>query len=181
MRLLITVLLAGVVLASPAASGAVDAKGVTPDIRSGNWRVAVSMEIPKANGPATGPLQYERCLSAEDTKNLLMIPPGAACSIRNSELTKESLTWSMQCMQGEQMSAIDGKMEFHDTRVEARILTVTRNPPMRITTRMSGRYIGPCMQIPPKAAPSQEARPGEAPARGQDKIPRSGLPRYKED
>lgn len=166
--------------AAPAAFAAPGGKDVTPNLRSGNWRVAIAMEIPNASGPATGPLQYERCLTAEDTRNLLMIPPEANCTIRNSELKRESLDWSMQCTQGGQQSIIEGHMEFRDTRVEAKILTVTRNPNMRITTRMSGRYIGPCIQVGSKGAQPKAATP-DAKAAPPAKAGGSTLPRYKED
>lgn len=73
------------------ASAAQAAPEVQPRLKTGNWRIAVSMEVPNATGPSTGPSQHDRCLNASDTRNLLMIPPGAACTIRESKLTADQL------------------------------------------------------------------------------------------
>ena len=163
------------------ASAAQAAPEVQPRLKTGNWRIAVSMEVPNATGPSTGPSQHDRCLNASDTRNLLMIPPGAACTIRESKLTADQLTWTVSCVQGPYTSVATGRIDFMDTKFEGRILTVAQGTDIRITTRLAGRYLGACVPIRPQAPPATSPAPSAAPRAegGTSTSPR--LPRYNEN
>jgi hypothetical protein len=155
-----------------AASVACAADDAVANIRAGNWRIAIAMEIPNATGPSTGPVEYDKCLTPQDTRNLLAVPPGAACSVVESRTTRDSLIWKMRCVQGVNVSNVDARLDFKDTRLEGKILTVAPASGVRITTQLSGRYLGPCLVVG-RGAPYRTDQP--PPKAG------SKLPLYPED
>ncbi len=145
MRVLaLAALTGGLLLLAPSAAFARD--GVKPRIKEGNWRIGAAMEITNMQGPSTGPMEYERCLSPTDTDELLQIPQGVTCSVRDSRSTPEYMTWKLQCVHGREIAHAEGRLDFGDTRISGKIVsTSTSAPNVRVTTLLSGRYIGPCV------------------------------------
>lgn len=149
-----------VVLQTTLWSEPLQAKTVVPDIKEGAWRVAVQMEIPNATGPDTGPVQYDRCMSPDKLEGLLLVPPGAPCTVKNSRLEKKSLTWEMHCSQGGFSSVANGRILFKGTQLEGQIHTLARGPQaLEIKTTIEGRYLGPCVSADrPASPPSRSLR-----------------------
>ncbi|MGA0570787.1 DUF3617 domain-containing protein [Variovorax sp. VNK109] len=120
--------------------------GVKPRIKEGNWRIGAAMEITNMQGPSTGPMEYERCLSPTNTDELLQIPQGVTCSIRDSRSTPEYMTWKLQCVHGREVAHAEGRLDFGDTRITGKIVSrSTSAPNVQVTTLLSGRYVGPCI------------------------------------
>lgn len=129
------------------------------NLKSGLWRIGVAMEItPRIDGPASGPIEVDRCVNATDTRNLLMTPPGASCNIEQTRFTKDVLEWTATCQLSGRVSVAKGRMNFNDTRMEGRIVTEAKGMDLHVDTRVAGRYLGACVPIksqqpapPPKA------------------------------
>ncbi len=150
------------------------------NIKSGLWRIAVVVDItPAVQAPASGPLEVDRCVSAADTRNLLMTPPGAACSIEQKKFTSDVLEWVATCSQGPYTSTAKGRLDFKGTKLEGRIVTETRGVDLRIDTRVAGRYLGACVSVKPPAAGGPQKGPAQAQPQPQKPLP-GGLKRYEE-
>jgi hypothetical protein len=128
-----------------------------PNLKEGSWRVAIQMTVPNATGPATGPMQYDRCLTPGNVKTLLAMPAGTPCTLRESKLTSDDLTWKMSCSQSSYHSVVNGKINFRDTTLDGEIITVAQGPQkVRITTKIAGRYLGKCVNVNPPPAPTNK-------------------------
>ncbi len=125
-----------------------------PNLKEGAWRIAIQMTVPNATGPSTGPMQYDRCLAPESAKTLLAMPAGTPCTLKESKLTRDDLTWEMSCSQEGYKSAVNGKINFKKTTLEGEIITLAQAPQkIRITTRIAGRYLGACVDTTQKPSP----------------------------
>lgn len=135
-------------------------QAATPNLKLGAWRVAIQMTIPNASGPSTGPIQYDRCLDPGNVAKLLALPPNAPCTLTDKTLDRDKLTWQMTCSQEGFRSTATGKIEFNNDTLKGTIVTVAQQPQnLTITTRIAGRYLGPCIATGNETPPPSTGKP----------------------
>ncbi|HSI43663.1 MAG TPA: DUF3617 family protein [Methylotenera sp.] len=137
-----------------------------PNIKPGNWRIAIQMIVPNASGPDTGPMQYERCLNGDNAQQFLAMPPNAPCKLVTSKYERDKLTWELSCSQNGYKSSAKGEVLFHGDTLNGEVITQTFAPQdIKITTKISGRYLGSCIALKPNAKSANQ----------------NGLQKFKED
>lgn len=135
--------LAAALLAPSAFAGAAN-------LKDGRWRIAYEVDIPM-RGPDTGPIVRELCLKSEEIKQIVT-PPNSICRMVDVVSTERSLSWKVQC-DPPVVATGEGHLEFRGERFDGSVVTVGGPPQrMRVTQKMAGRYVGPCV---PKSVPAR--------------------------
>ena len=163
---------------SPLQRAIPSAAEVQPRLRSGNWHLGVAIEVqPNVSGPATPPMEITRCLGPRQVDELMAPAPGAVCLPKVSRFTRDVIEWRHACRHNGAEAFAEGNLTFQDTRLEGTIVTTSPVSGLRLTTRIAGRYLGPCVESKAPAKPS----PGTAPdASVQPPRPGERLRRYVE-
>ena len=156
------------------------AEQVQPRLRSGNWHLAVAVEIePRVIGPATPPMDITRCLGPRQVDELMTGTPGAVCVPQVDRFTRDLVEWRHACRHGATVAVAQGRIDFRDTRLDGTIVTTSPDSGLRITTRIAGRYLGACVDTAaaaPSPGPGSAAGPQVLPARPGERLPRYVAP-----
>lgn len=134
------------------------------NLREGLWRLDVEMTIP-GRGPETGPLTHDLCLSPNNVKQLV-VPPGSPCRISSMDIRVNRMKWKVDCLQGEVRAKGEGSLDFSGEKFSGEMMTMTEPFAIKITQKVSGRYLGAC--------------PVSGKVGSKEAAPVNGLQRYKE-
>jgi len=134
---------------------------IAVDLREGQWRIGVQMEIPNASGPDAGPARHEMCLRPQDVARFAA-PPNSPCKVSDMVSSQKEMNWKLACQYGSMRSEGSGRFEFSGDRFKG-VVETRSGPPynMRITQRIEGRRLGPC-KLPSGAATSPGGSPGSS-------------------
>jgi hypothetical protein len=112
------------------------------NLREGLWRMEIEMTIP-GRGPETGPLTHERCLSPNNVMQLV-VPPNSPCRIGSMDMQASRMRWKVSCVQGEVRAKGEGALVFADDKFSGEMMTSTEPFGIKVTQKVSGRYLGAC-------------------------------------
>lgn len=112
------------------------------NLREGLWRMEIEMTIP-GRGPETGPLTHELCLSPNNVMQLV-VPPNSPCRIGSMDMRASRMRWKVSCVQGEVRAKGEGSLEFAGDKFSGEMMTSTEPFGIKITQKVSGRYLGVC-------------------------------------
>jgi hypothetical protein len=117
------------------------------EMKEGLWEIKATMEMPgmPMKIPAT---TTQTCI----TKNDMVPKPSAQkgkdqdCKIKEQKITGDTVTYSMECTEkGSMTMEITGETTYKgDTMQGTSKMTVKGPTPMEMSTKVSGKYIGPC-------------------------------------
>jgi len=152
-----------VVLALMVFSSPVFAESEKPNLKEGAWLIGIQMMVPNATGPSTGPMQYQRCLSPDNAQEtMLTLPRGTPCVLDNKSMTRDKLSWQFTCEQRGMKTKINGNIFFRNDTLNGEIFSATQGENnIKITTKLSARYIGECVKV---AVPDRPAKKKNLPA-----------------
>jgi hypothetical protein len=130
------------------------------NLRAGEWRLGMVIEITGGSGPNPGKLEREMCLDPSDAAKLVL-PPNAPCRVFDLRESPEEITWSVVCSQGPMRTRGTGRLEFHGTRFKGLIETRADSPyDMQVTQHLAGKRLGAC-KFPRKPAPDLKPYGGD--------------------
>jgi hypothetical protein len=114
--------------------------GSGPDMKEGLWEITTKMEMPGMSMP---PMKHTQCM----TKNNLVpqsSQPGQECSITQTKVVGNTVTWTMKCTgQGGEMEGT-GKITYTGDSFEGTMTMSMPQTNMKITSHISGKRIGDC-------------------------------------
>jgi hypothetical protein len=139
------------------------AESEKPNLKGGSWLIGIQMVVPNATGPSTGPVQYQRCLSPENAQEtMLTLPRGTPCVLDNKSMTRDKLSWQFTCEQRGMKTKINGNIFFRNDTLSGEILSATQGENnIKITTKLSARYLGECVKV---ASPEKPVNKKNLPA-----------------
>lgn len=117
-----------------------------PNFQEGQWEYEVKMDMPgmPANMP---PMKYSQCLTHKDV--VPQPPQGQAdCKNLSHKVNGDTVTWRVQCQQGETRMEGQGSATYKAERMQATIkntMTSRGQPaPFTSTSHITGRRVGAC-------------------------------------
>lgn len=110
------------------------------NMNPGLWEWTAKMDMPGI--PMQAPLSINRkCITQED-----LVPetrkPGQECSIKDLKSNKNSVTWAMTCKTPQGPIATTGNMFYNGDTAHGEIKVNVQG--MLMTSKMSGKRVGPC-------------------------------------
>ena len=117
------------------------------EMKEGLWEMKTTMEMPgmPMKMPAT---TTQTCIS----KNAMVPKPSAQkgqeqeCKVKEQKITGDTVTYAMECTgKGGMSTEITGEMTYKGDAMEGISKMTVKGPtPMEMSTKVSGKYIGPC-------------------------------------
>ncbi len=117
------------------------------EMKEGFWDIKTTMEMPGM--PIKMPATTTRtCIRKDD-----MIPKPSAqkgqeqeCKVKEQKITGDTITYAMECTgKGGMTTEIAGEMTYKGDAMEGTSTMKVKGPtPMEMSTKVSGKYIGPC-------------------------------------
>jgi hypothetical protein len=116
-----------------------------PNMKEPMWEMTFKNEIKgmQMQMPST---TIQQCLTKKDA-----VPQkpekNQDCKITNSKVTGDTVSWTMQCRSKDSTVDSEGKVTYKSDSSEGiSNMTVQQKgqPPMQMTSRWSGKWIGPC-------------------------------------
>ena len=122
--------------------------GASAEWKEGLWEITSKVEMPGM--PKDMPASTMRqCMTKKDTAPAPASKDGSTeCTKKEQKISGDTVTYAMEC-KNKDGSIVDvkGKMTFKGSSFDGSgVTTVTQKgqQPMKITSKMSGKYIGPC-------------------------------------
>ena len=123
-------------------AAAVSLAGSELNMQEGKWEITTKVDMPgmPVNMPPNKNIQ---CLTKED-----IVPkssqPGQECSITQTKVVGNTVSWTMQCKsQGEEMKG-NGKITYSGSSLEGTIKMIMSQANMEMISHISGNRIGDC-------------------------------------
>ncbi len=112
------------------------------NMNPGLWEWTATINMP--NAPMQIPPTVNRkCLTSKD-----LVPearkPGQKCSIKDLKTSRDRVTWAMTCTTPQGPIASTGEMNYQGNTANGAVKINTQG--MLMTSKMSGKRIGPCKQ-----------------------------------
>lgn len=121
---------------SPAYSGS------GPDFQEGQWEITTSVEMPGM--PVSMPPQkHTQCITRKD-----MVPQNSDssqdCDITEQNISGNTVTWKMKCKSSAGTTTGSGQITYGKDTFSGTFTSVIPQANMKMTSKMSGRRLGPC-------------------------------------
>ena len=116
-------------------------------MKEGLWEIKTTMEMPgmPAKIPAT---TTQTCISKNDLVPKPSAQRGQAqeCKVKEQKITGDTITYAMECTgRGGMSTEIAGEVTYKGDTMEGSSKMKVKGPtPMEMSTKVSGKYIGPC-------------------------------------
>ena len=113
-------------------------------VQDGKWEVIAQMEIPGIPVKVP-PTKHTQCITEKD-----LVPKQMQqrdnCTFFDMHVSASTVNWSMECQTPAGQMKGKGKAVYKKTTFNGSFQMEMPGPQgsMRMTTRMNGRYIGPC-------------------------------------
>jgi hypothetical protein len=122
--------------------------GASAEMKEGLWEITTKVEM-KGMPAGMPPTTMQQCITKKD---LAPQPPskgeGTECTRKEQKITGDTVTYVMECKSKEgTVIEISGKMVYKGNTFDgASATTINRKgqPPMQMSGKMSGKYLGPC-------------------------------------
>ena len=117
------------------------------EMKEGLWEIKTTMEMPGM--PVKMPATTTRtCVSKDDMVPKPSAPKGQEqeCKVKEQKITGDTITYAMECTgKGGMTTEISGVMTYKGDAMEGTSTMKVKGPtPMEMSTKVSGKYIGPC-------------------------------------
>jgi hypothetical protein len=117
-----------------------------PNFKEGKWEVTAAPEIKGMEGMKIPPQKNFQCLTKKD-----MVPPdmerGDECKVIEQKVSGDTVSWVMRCKGKDGSGESRGRITYKPDRYDGVVTTITSRPgedKVEMTTKLSGRYVGPC-------------------------------------
>ncbi len=125
-----------------------------PGIEPGNWEITTKMEMEGAPF-AMPPQTHTQCITQEDMAAGMITTEVDQCTVKERKTAGNTLTWRVQCKSRaattDSESTITAAGKHRYTGVMQTQTTSRDGAVTRMTSRVDGRYIGPCTRAPKPA------------------------------
>jgi hypothetical protein len=115
------------------------------EIKYGLWEITTKMEIKGMPGQMP-PVTVRNCTTKSDP-----VPKsstkGSECKTKDFKQSGDTITYTIECTGKNSVTLTSGKMTYKENSFDGTSTTTTKTkgqPEMQMTTKMSGKYIGPC-------------------------------------
>jgi hypothetical protein len=108
--------------------------------KPGKWKITVQMEMA---GMAMPPMNFEKCITAEDLKDpqkAVPTDPKSKCTVGDYKIDGKKITWTVDCPA--QKTHGNGEMTFSDDQYTGWMKLAVQDHEM--TTKYSGKWMGEC-------------------------------------
>lgn len=117
-----------------------------PNLKEGMWEMTFKSEI--KGMPMQMPASTVRqCITKKDAVPQQKPEQNQECKITSTKMTGDTITWTMQCRSKDSTVDSDGKVTYKGDSSEGVSNTTVKQkgqPPMQMTSRWSGKWVGPC-------------------------------------
>lgn len=115
------------------------------EIKYGLWEITTKMEIKGMPGQMP-PISMRQCTTKNDA-----VPKsntkGTECKTKDYNKSGDTVTYTTECTGKNSVTLTSGKMTYNGNMFDGTSTTTIKTkgqPEREMTTKMSGRYIGPC-------------------------------------
>ena len=119
--------------------------GASAEIKEGQWEITTKTEMKgmPMQMPAT---TMKQCVTNKDP-----VPQkqekGQECKMKDQKVSGDTVTYTMECKSAEGTIVSSGKMTYKANTFDGTTDTTVKTkgqPDMKMTSTMSGKYLGPC-------------------------------------
>jgi hypothetical protein len=111
-----------------------------PNMEEGLWEVTSKMEMPGMSMP---PVTNKQCLTNDN-----MVPknanPDDECQITDSQVSGDTVTWTMECSGPNGQMTGDGEITYQGTSFKGKMKMTMPQQGMEMVSHMSGKRVGEC-------------------------------------
>jgi hypothetical protein len=115
------------------------------EIKYGLWEITTKMEIKGMPGQMPS-MSIQQCTTKNDA-----VPKsstkGTECKTKDYNQSGNTVTYTIECTGKNSVTLTSGKMTYKENTFDGTSTTTTKTkgrPETQMTTKMSGRYLGPC-------------------------------------
>jgi hypothetical protein len=115
------------------------------EIKYGLWEITTKMEI-KGMPAQMPPMSMRQCTTKNDA-----VPKsatkGSECKTKDHKVSGDTVTYTIECTGQNSVTLTSGKMIYKENTFDGTSTTTTKTtgqPERQMTTKMSGKYLGPC-------------------------------------
>jgi len=116
--------------------------GSGPDIREGRWEITTSVDMP-GMPVSIPPQKHIQCITRKD-----LVPQNSGnnqdCEITEQNISGNTVTWKMRCKSAAGTTTGSGQITYGKDTFSGTFTSDVPQANMKMTSKMSGRRIGPC-------------------------------------
>jgi hypothetical protein len=123
--------------------------GASAEMKEGLWQITTKSEMKGMSMqiPAT---TMKQCMTKKDmTPKPEKQPNGQECVTKDQKVSGDTVTYAMECKSANSTTVQNGKMTYKGESFDGATDTTIKTkgqPEMRMTSTMSGKYLGPCQK-----------------------------------
>ena len=122
--------------------------GAEVNMKDGLWEITTSIEMP-GMPMAMQPITVTQCLTKDN-----MVPEpqeqGAACKVADMKQSGNTISWNVKCVSDGETMTSKGHITYSGTTFSGTIVSEAPTGmgagPTTFTTKMQGRFLGPCQK-----------------------------------
>jgi len=136
-----------VVIAVAVMLGLIWAAGASAEMKEGLWEITTKTEM-KGMPNQMPAMTMKQCMTKKDMAPKPMSKGEQNCKMKDQKVVGDTVTYVMECREkdGSVMEST-GKMTYKGDSFDGTnnvTMKGKQGPPMQMTSRMSGKYLGPC-------------------------------------
>ena len=137
-----------VVIAVAVMLGLVWAAGASAEMKEGLWEITTKAEMKGMPNNQMPAMTMKQCMTKKDMTPKPANKGEQNCKMKDQKVMGDTVTYAMECRDKDgTVTESTGKMTYKGDSFEGSnnvTMKGKQGPPMQMTSRMTGKYLGPC-------------------------------------